>query len=135
MRGALRRPLRDPLWKHQAGQIRLAPISAAPPSSCVLLARLPLSKRSGEEIWHLAPPPCPQLDLCLTINVSQKGLEGPFCLAARQPNIVVICPSMVGTGVALGSAFLLLIGSGTLEAVGWCWQSRDLSILGTLCGF
>lgn len=56
-------------------------------------------------------------------------------LGARQPNILVICPSMVGTGVALGSPFLLLTGSGTLEAAGWCRHTWDLSILGTLHGF
>lgn len=56
-------------------------------------------------------------------------------LGVRQPNILVICPSVVATGVALGSPFLLLIGSGTLEAAGQRRQSQDLSILGTLHGF
>lgn len=56
-------------------------------------------------------------------------------LGARQPNILIICPSVVGMGVALGSPFLPLIGGGTLEAVGQCRQSQYLSILGTLHGF
>lgn len=101
-RGTLQRPLWDPCWKCQASKIGLASISTKPRP---LTRGAPPFQREPRRDLASCPFSRPLIRFVLQLTLHRKAWERVRFgrLGARQSNRLVISPSVVGTGVALGS--------------------------------